>query len=327
MKMALAVLGCIAALLVCGCGSGAHGVTEQQPAGSDGGGVATKPSSSSPVASAATRPAQELLTRPTPRPPHVSSQFEFIGGAGPGACFGVGNPPQVRVLVEPFPGESEGFNEKGIATFGQPVDVCFDGMGRGPISVTVSGPNGFETSGELPPLPSTREYHYGDEWTSFDWVPAIEPSWPLGRYVITARSGSLRRSHTLTLVPPRVAGLRLLGPSTDPGHNSAPPNSYAKLYLTGFKGNSTVELTAYRMAESSGPHARFFGAASVLIPPSGNTVIEIPTGPGEGSGGPTFIITTRNQGRTLFAPFTVFKEQKWADQTVGALQAPDEPGA
>jgi hypothetical protein len=319
-RMALAGLVGVAVLLVCGCGSSAHGVTEQQPTGSDGGGVATKPSSSNPVASATTRPAQELLTRPTARPPHVSAQFEFIGGAGPGACLEMGNPPQVRVLVEPFPGKSEGFNEKGIATFGQPVDVCFDGMGSGPISVTVSGPNGFEMSGELPRLPSTPEYHSEDEWTSFDWVPAIEPSWPQGRYLITARTSEISRSHALILVPPSGPGLRVLGPSTDPGHNSVPSNSQAKLYLTGFKGNSTVELTAYRMAESFGLPAHFFGVASVPIPPSGNTVIEIPTGPGKGRSGPTFIITTHYQGRTLFAPFTVFKERKWANQTVGALQ-------
>jgi hypothetical protein len=216
------------------------------------------------------------------------------------------------VLVEPFPSASEstaeGFNDKGITTYGQPVDVCFDGMGRGPISVTMSGPHGFTMSGVLPPLPATSSYHYKNEWSSFDWIPAIEPSWPQGSYVITARAGALSRSHTLTLVSPQGPGLRVLGPSTDPGHNSVPPNSHAKLFLTGFKGRSTVKLATYRMT-GFGPHARFFSAASVPIPASGNTLVEIPTGPDKAREGsePTFIITARS--RVLFAPFSVVKEQ------------------
>jgi hypothetical protein len=323
MKMAPVALGCIAALLVCGCGSSAYGGAEQQPARSDGAGVATKPPSPRPVTSAATPFAQHLLTHRTRRPPHVRAQFEFVGGAGPGACFEVGNRPQVRVLVEPFSTESKftgpGFNERGIATYGQPVDVCFDGLGKGPISVTVSGPNGFEMSGALPPLPATRSYHYHNEWSSFDWVPAIEPSWPLGNYVITARGGGLIRRHMLTLVPPDGPGLRVLGPSTDWGHNSVPPNSFAKLYLTGFDGNSDITIDAYRRT-GFGPHAHFFSSASVPIPASGNTAIEIPTGPVEGHReGPTFIITTRYQGQTPFAAFTVFKERKWPGQVVGTL--------
>jgi hypothetical protein len=298
MKVALTVLGGIAALLLCGCGSTAYGGTAAAPS------------------------AQNLLTHRTRRPPHVRAQFEFVGGAGPGACFEAGNPPQVRVLVEPFSAEGEFIgkgNDQGIATYGQPVDVCFDGLGRGPVSVIMSGPDGFEMSGVLPPLPATPSNHYHHEWTSFDWVPAIEPSWPLGEYVITARRGKLSRCHTLTLIPPRGPGLRVLGPSTDWGHNSVPPGSFAKLYLTGFEGNSEVALDAYRMT-GFGPHAHFFSAASVPVPASGNTVIDIPTGPVEGHReGPTFIITTRYHGQAPFAAFTVRKERKWPGQIVGAL--------
>lgn len=321
MRLALASLVGLAVLLTSGCGGSAHEVTEQQPAGSNGGGTTTEPSSPSPAASTASRPAQELLTHPTHRPPHVSAQFEFIGGAGPSACIESGNPPQVRVLVEPFPGQSEGFNEKGIATYGQPVNVCFDGMGRGPVSVTVSGPDGFEMSGKLPRLPSTPEYHYGDEWTSFDWVPAIEPSWPEGRYLITAHTSELSRSHALTLVPPSGPGLRVLGPSTDPGHNSVPANSHVKLYLTGFRGDSAVKLVAYRTVGLE-PHAHFFSAASVPIPVSGSTVVEIPTGSVEGRDGyePTFIITARVRGKTLTAPFSIVKKElTYPSLVVGSL--------
>jgi hypothetical protein len=257
----------------------------------------------------------------------VSAQFEFVGGAGPGACFEVGEPPQVRVLVENFPSQEwagSGFNDKGIATYGQPIDVCFDGMGRGPVSVTVNGPHGFTMSGALPRLPATSEYHYQDEWTSFDWVPAIKPSWPLGRYVITARTDSISRSHTLTLVPPHGAGLRVLGPSTDPGHNSVPPNSHATLFLTGFKGSRSVKLVTYRTT-NFGPHAQFFSTAKVPIPDSGNTVVEIPTGPEKSREGSetTFIITARSRGRSLFAPFSISNVGTWPNLIVGALPSAD----
>ncbi len=312
MRTVSANLCLIAMLAACGCGKTT--ASETMPAATDT--TQTRPAVSP------TPPAQGLLTHPTPRPPGVSAQFDFVGGAGPGACFEVGNPSQVRVLVEPFPSEAEsiaeGFNDKGIATYGQPVDVCFDGMGRGPISVTVRGPRGFTMSGTLPPLPATSSYHYNNEWTSFDWVPAIAPSWPLGKYLITAHTGTISRSHTLTVVPPRAPGLRVLGPSTDPGHNSVQPNSHAKLFLTGFHGGGTVELAAYRTTGYS-PHLHFFGAAKVPIPASGNTVVEIPTGREEGRGQPTFLITVRSHGRILFAPFSVFKERAWPNLIVGSL--------
>lgn len=325
MRMVCGGLCCAAMLFACGCGNNTVNVTAPRPTETDGTGVTAQASPPISTAESSAPPAQGLLIHPTPRPPGVSAQFEFIGGAGPGPCLEMGSPPQVRVLVDPFPGESEsmaeGFNDKGIATYGQPVDVCFDSMGRGPISVTMIGPHGFAMSGVLPPLPATSSYHYKNEWTSFDWIPAIEPSWPQGSYVITARAGSLSRSHTLTLVSPQGPGLRVLGPSTDPGHNSVPPNSHAKLFLTGFKGRSAVKIVVYRTT-NFGPHARFFSAASVPIPASGNTVVEIPTGPDEAREGreTTFIITTRSRGRTLFAPFSVAEEQTaWPNLVVGSL--------
>lgn len=325
MKMVCAYLGCAAMLFAGGCGNS----TGNPPAShsAEGDGTGTTAQASPPVSSTGspTTPAQSLLTHPTPRPPNVSAQFDFVGGAGPGPCLAMGSPPQVRVLVEPFPGASgstaEGFNDQGIATYGQPVDVCFDGMGRGPISVTASGPRGFAMSGVLPPLPANSSYHYKNEWTSFDWVPAIEPSWPQGSYLITARTGTIRQSHTLTLVAPQEPGLRVLGPSTDPGHNSVPPDSRAKLFLTGFKGNSGVRLSVYRITNLGTP-APFFSAASVPIPASGNTVVEIPTTPNEGGEGeePTFIITTRSREKTLMAPFSVVKgRETWPNVIVGPL--------
>jgi hypothetical protein len=59
----------------------------------------------------------------------------------------------------------------------------------------------------------------------------------------------------------------------------------------------------------------------VPIPASGNAVVEIPTAPDKDHKRslPTFIITTRTRGRTLSAPFTVFREKAWADVVVGPL--------
>jgi hypothetical protein len=113
----------------------------------------------------------------------------------------------------------------------------------------------------------------------------------------------------------------VLGPSTDPGHNSVPPNSHAKLFLTGFKRSSKVKLAAYRTTGFT-EDAHFFGTATVPIPASGNAVVEIPTAPDKAREGsePTFIITTRSRGRILFAPFSVGKEQTaWANLIVGSL--------
>jgi hypothetical protein len=319
-----AVICCLALLLACGCGHSRKTNTNASHVQTGSKRDATPSPPSIRAAETADAAAQELLLHPTRRPPGVSKQFEFVGGAGPGACLEMGEPAQVRVLVQPFPSldgsTADGFNDQGVATYGQPVDVCFDGMGRGPISVSVNGPHGFTRSGLLPALPASPSYHYKDEWTSFDWVPAIESSWPLGKYVITARAGSISRNHPLTLVAPAEPGLRVLGPSTDPGNNAVPPDSQAKLFLTGFKGTGTVELLTYRTTGFA-PHARFFSTAAVPVPASGNTMVEIPTGsPKSGQGAePTFIITTRARGRTLFAPFSVFKTQKWPNMVVGAL--------
>ncbi len=305
---------CGFAAVACGCGKSTKEETSAR--------TALKHSQSGPTtsatssvkqngdASAATNlPAEHLLTHPTARPPGVSAQFEYVGGAGPGACFTVKSPPRVQVLVESFPGAAaNSYNDTGVTTYGQPVDVCLQGMGRGPISVSVRGPKGFTMSGALPALPDTPEFHYQNEWTPIDWVPAVEPSWPVGRYLITARSSVSTQSHRLTVVLPREQGLRVLGPSTDPGHNTVAPNSHATVFLTGFAGMTAVTLSAY---ETTGfeSHAQFFAAANVPIPQSGDAVVQIPTGAeGRHAGAErTFILTARANGRTLFAPFTVSK--------------------
>lgn len=230
--------------------------------------------------------------------------------------------PNVRVLAESFASEPSHppLNySRGIVTYGQPVDICFNGVGRGPISVTVHGPDGFVRSGVFAPLPASS--HYGSEWEAFDWVAAIEPSWPLGPYTVTARAGAIHLHHTFTLVPPSEPGIRVLGPSTDSGHNSVAPNSRAKLFLTGFQHRNSLRLVVYRMAGMAG-EARFFSTATVSIPSSGNTMIEIPTGPaavGEGDES-TFIITARMHGATLSAAFTVMNEVRpMAGLAVGSL--------
>ena len=110
----------------------------------------------------------------------------------------------------------------------------------------------------------------------------------------------------------------MLGQSTDPGHNSVPPNSHATLFLTGFKGSSEVRLVVYRLTASS-EQDQFFSTAKVPIPPSGNTVVEIPTGPDPKGSDHMFIITTRSRGRTLYAPFSLFKEEQLLNETVGTL--------
>lgn len=288
--------------------------THTQPAGA----AATKPTTDH---AAAQLPAQHLLTHPTRRPPDVSDQFEFVGGAGPSACMDIGAKPGVRVLAEPFasdPSHAPLMMSSGMVTYGQPVDICFDGAGRGPLSVVVHGPDGFLRSGVFAPLPAS--YSDGSGWEAFDWVPAIEPSWPLGVYTVTARAGAIHMRHTFTVVAPSEPGIRVFGPSTDWGHNNVRANSRAKLFLTGFQHVSSIRLVVYSMAE--GNYARFFSTAVVPIPPSGNTMIEVPTGPGSAREGyePGFVFTTRLHGVTLFAAFNVTtKEYVFASLAFGAL--------
>ena len=237
----------------------------------------------------------------------------------------IGTKPAVRVLAEPFasePSHAPLTMSPGIVTYGQPVDICFDGAGRGPLPVVVHGPDGFLRSGVFAPLPAS--YRNGSEWLSFDWVPAIEPSWPLGLYTITARAGAIHLRHTFTLVPPSEPGIRVFGPSTDWGHNSVAADSHAKLFLTGFQHRGSVRLVVYHMSGIAG-HARFFSTATVPIPSSGNSMIEIPTGPaavreGEES---TFIVTTRMHGATLSAAFTIVNEERpMPGLAVGSLPRP-----
>jgi len=234
--------------------------------------------------------------------------------------------PQVRVLAQPFlsePGRSANLNpNSGSVTFGQAVDVCFNGMGGGPVSVSVHGPDGFAMGGVLPRLPASLRN--GSEWLAQDWVPAIEPSWPLGRYAVSARSGAVGANSSFTVVPARETGVRVLGPSTDPGHNAVSPDSHATVFLTGFRKVHSLTLTTYYQEGIAG-HGRFFSSARVPIPPSGNTMLQIPTGP-KSTREPTFIITARSQGVTLLAPFVLESVSNGPGLIVGALPQPTGQG-
>lgn len=327
---AVATVCVVVGLIASGCGRGSAGATvsathrsapvaSARTAHNRSPTPGRSPVTSTESAQQVQSPAHWLLTRPTRRPPDVSAQFEYVGGAGPGPCVDPGGPPRVRVFAQPFasnPGRSTNLNtDSGRVTFGQAVDICFNSLGRGPIDVSVNGPGGFATAGVLPQLPAS--FRNGAEWGSYDWVPSIEPSWPLGHYTILARSGSIRVSQSFVLVLPKETGLRVLGPSTDPGHNSVPPNSHAKLFLTGFRGSHSISLTTYRMTGFAGD-ARYFSTAHVPVPASGNTVLEIPTGPVTGNE-LTYIVTTPSAGVTLFAPFSLVREASVPGLIVGAL--------
>jgi hypothetical protein len=262
-----------------------------------------------------------LLTRSTQRPPDVSAQFNYVGGAGPGPCVTMpGGPPQVNLYGQPFPAEpprpSDQVVSRSRITFDQSVDVCFHSFGRGPVDVTVSGPHAYSITGVLARLPQKDAFE-GSEWTSYDWVPAIEPSWPLGRYTISALSGSRKASTSFTLIAPTEPGLRILGPSTDPGHNEVAPNSLARVFLVGFRNMSRVLVSIYRLPDMSGA-AQYFSSAELSLPPSGNTTFNLATGAGGGASS-TFIVTARDGSATLFAPLSVFKPYSDPSLIVGAL--------
>jgi hypothetical protein len=262
-----------------------------------------------------------LLGHPTPRPPDVRQQFSYVGGAGPGACyFGSSSAPKISVLVEPFsaqpdrPGDTQLI--QGRATYGQPTDVCFAGFGRGLVNVTVTGPNGFSLHGMLPTLPARDRSESG--WESYDWVPGLDPSWPLGKYTVAAKSSVARATTVFTLIPPSEAGLRVLGPSTDPGHNEVPPDSFAMIYLIGFRGLSQVQLSVYELTGLAG-RGRFLSSTTVPLPSSGNSILEIPTG--HPSANTTFVVTTVVGQHTLYGAFNVTPPYHDPAMIVGSLPA------
>jgi hypothetical protein len=48
------------------------------------------------------------------------------------------------------------------------------------------------------------------------------------------------------VVSPKEAGLRVVGPSTDPGHDEVAADSYANVFLTGFTGRKNVRMVIYK---------------------------------------------------------------------------------
>src|SRR5207248_2739337 len=220
----------------------------------------------------------DLLLHPSARPVGVSAQLRYSAGAGEGQCNDISGLPRVRVFVQPFavlPVESSTapIDDK-HATFGQGVDVCFNDFGQGPVRVVVKGPNGRTRTGVLHRLlPSD---HNSGGWLAYDWLPDLDSSWRIGRYSIYAQAGPRRANASFVLIPAATSGLRVVGPSTDPGNNQVPPNSFAKIFLTGMHAR-TAQLVIYR-AKSWGTPAAYFSSANVAIPPSGNGVVKLRTG-------------------------------------------------
>ena len=259
-----------------------------------------------------------LLQHPTQRPPDVSAQFKYVGGAGPGPCLQPGGQPRVTIYPWPFAAETvrpgnEAWNHSRI-TYGQGVDVCFNSLGPGPVDVSVDGPGHHHEAGVLPRLPPS--YRYGSEWTAYDWVPVVNPSWPLGRYTISARAAGNQVSTSFQLIAPWETGLRIVGPSTDPGHNEVAPNSRAEVFLVGFRHVHTVRITVYRLQGMAG-QARFFSSANIPMPSSGNVLFSLPTG----KSGPetTFVVTAKSGSNTLYAPVSIFPPYSAPNLVVGTL--------
>ena len=316
--MSIAVIVVLTGILLAGCGgaqegskksSSEHATSSSVPryqVASPAAPAAPRQSAPAAVIPAAVPQEYQALKQHTRRPPDVNAQFEYVGGAGPGACaLATSVRPRVRMIPEPFyvVGGRAG-DEKivaGRATFGQAVDICFDGFRQGPVDVDVDGPGGFTLHGTLPRL---RRDCSGSECGSYDWIPAIDDSWPLGRYSVSGRSGRAHASVTFRVVAPRETGLRVLGPSTDPGHNQITAGTRAKVFLAGFKHVKTVRLVTYRMGQASGL-ATFFNSTQVQIPPTGNAVLLLPTGRARGE--TTFIITVQSGEETLAAPLSLTK--------------------
>jgi hypothetical protein len=203
--------------------------------------------------------------------------------------------------------------DHGRLTYGQAVDVCFNDLGPGPVAVSLDGP-GYHEAGVLPRLPPSDRY--GSEWTAYDWVPVVTPSWPLGRYTVSAQAAGNRVSTSFQLVAPWEAGLRIVGPSTDPGHNEVAPNSRAEVFLVGFHHERTVRVTVYRLQGMAG-EAQFFSSADIPMPSSGNAMFSLPTGkPGPQS---TFVVTAKSGSNTLYAPVSIFPPYSAPNLIVGSL--------
>lgn len=257
----------------------------------------------------------------TPLPAGVSRQFSFVGGAGPGPCFDVTQgAPRVHFYAQPFysipdrPSDNQR-TDLGRTTFGQGVDVCFNGFGRGPVSVLMRDPTGRRVRGMLPRLPPADDIA-GEGWAAFDWQPVIDPSWKLGRYMVIARSSAGVATTSFNVVPPTEPGLRVVGDSTDWGHNTVPPHAFTQLLLVGFRGAKTVRVNIYRGRVPSS-QLPFLASTLIPIPPSGNVVVRIATPAASAS--VVYDVTTRADGVTLSSAFTVGKPSADPSVLTGAL--------
>jgi hypothetical protein len=295
-------VGCASVVALSGCGS-----SGDDGADSSGVELPNKP----PRRVAAPPVDTTALQRGTPRPPGVSAQFDYVGGAGPGNCFGAnGGPPGVRFFAQPFQSSRETPRGRPVprATFGQAVDLCFDNFGTGPVRVVLRRPDGREVQGVL---------SGAAKGGSYDWVPDIEPDWLLGSYSVSARSSTGSASVRFTLAAPSRPGLRILGPSTDPGHNEIAPGSPAKLFLTGLRPMRSVRLDIYKSAEPLGANATYFGSKTVSVPTSGNAVVQLATQKRDESS--TFIVTAKLPSETLAGAFTLMRPLGAVGTVVGPL--------
>lgn len=311
----------VASLLLTGCGE----TQNDDASGKRLGASAPTHRAADPIStsSAAPRPLQQPLTKSTLRPPDVSAQFEYIGGAGPGPCLAVHSPPAVDVYVQPFPSTPASTNSQVGAdqptrvSFGQSMDVCFNGFGLGPAQVSLTGPRGFHQAGTLASH-APDECPRGECSDGWDWIPAVDESWPLGQYRISAHTATGRASTTFSVVSTSTPGIRVLGPSTDPGHNEIAPDSQARVFLTGFRSAKSVLLAVYRLNGASG-EAAFFSATSVPLSSAGRAIVMLSTG--HEAGDTTFLLTVKYRGVMYFAPLSVTKPYTAPTLIVGPLPA------
>jgi len=321
LPLALLLAMGIAALLMTGCGVSHKSRTAEKH--HEVSTTTTRAVDSTSTNSAANLAVKHALEQSTPRPPDVGAQFEFIGGAGPGPCLTVHSPPAIHVYTEPFasfPANPNGAIEtyrSGRVSFGQPVDLCIDGFSLGPAKVNLTGPKGFHQVGTLSSH-TADECPSGDCDDGWDWVPAIDESWPVGPYQISARSAHSQASTSFRVVSSITPGIRVLGPSTDSGHNEAAPNAQVRVFLTGFRSAKSIRLVVYRLQGAAGK-AGFFSAANVPLPSTGRAVVAVPTG--NPAPNTTYLLTTKYEGVVYFAPVTIAQPYAGPALVVGPLPA------